>query len=275
MDFLSIFMLNLSDLILDSAKTIEKIERFTLQEMRKSGLNGALLSVSGGIDSAEALALAVRALGSHRVRAVTLPERDITPERDVADVMCLVRRLDVTCDTVEITPVMAAIREALPLFDPSNRVAFGNVKSRVRMAFSYYYANSLRFMVIGSSNKTEWMTGYFTKHGDGGVDLMPLADLYKNQIRQLAAHLDIPESIMRKAPSAGFWPGQTDEEELGTDYDTLDLILYGMEKGMTEQEIAEALKKDLTLVKGVFDRVRANEHKRRLPLILRLSTASG
>jgi NAD+ synthase len=275
MNFLSISMLNLSDLILDTAKTSEKIERFICQEIQESGLNGALVPVSGGIDSAVALAITVRTLGSDRVRAVTLPERDITPERDVADVMRLVRRLGVTCDTVEITPVMAAMRETLPLYDPSDRVAFGNVKSRIRMTFSYHYANSLGYMVIGGSNKTEWMTGYFTKHGDGGVDLMPLADLYKNQIRQLAVHLDIPENIRMKAPSAGFWPGQTDEGELGIDYDTLDLILYGMEKGMPEEEIAEALKVDLILVEGVFERVRANEHKRRLPLILRLSTASG
>jgi NAD+ synthase len=104
---------------------------------------------------------------------------------------------------------------------------------------------------------------------------MPLADLYKNQIRQLAIHLGLPVSIMEKAPSAGFWPGQTDEGELGVDYDTLDLVLHGVEKGMSEEEVAEALDADLTLVKGIFGRVRANEHKRRLPTILRLRTDSG
>jgi len=268
-------MLNLSELKLDATKTSERIVHFIRHEIEKSGLNGALVSVSGGIDSAVTLALTVRALGSDRVRALTLPERDITPERDIADVMRLVRRLDVTCDTVEITPVMAVMREILPLYDPSDLVAFGNVKSRVRMALSYHYANSLGYMVIGSSNRTEWMTGYFTKHGDGGVDLMPLADLYKNQIRQLAIHLDLPVSIMEKAPSAGFWPGQTDEGELGVDYDTLDLVLHGVEMGMSEEEVAEALDADLTLVKGIFGRVRANEHKRRLPTILRLRTDSG
>ncbi|MCW3978285.1 MAG: NAD+ synthase, partial [Candidatus Bathyarchaeota archaeon] len=273
--FLSISMLNLSELKLDATKTSERITQFIRHEIEKSGLNGALVSVSGGIDSAVTLALTVRALGSDRVRALTMPERDITPERDLADVMRLARRLDVTCDTVEITPVMAVMREILPLYDPSDLVAFGNVKSRVRMALSYHYANSLGYMVIGSSNRTEWMTGYFTKHGDGGVDLMPLADLYKNQIRQLAIHLDLPVSIMEKAPSAGFWPGQTDEGELGVDYDTLDLVLHGVEKGMSEEEVAEALDADLTLVKGIFGRVRANEHKRRLPTILRLRTDSG
>ncbi len=272
--FIGIFMLNLTSHRIDTEKTTAKLVDFIREEVERSGLNGALVSVSGGIDSAVALALTVRALGPERVRALTLPERDITPERDIADVMSLVRSLDVTCDTVEITPVMSVMREILPLYDPEDLVCFGNVKARVRMVLSYHYANSLGYMVIGTSNRTEWLTGYFTKYGDGGVDLMPLADLYKNQISQLAVHLDIPESIMEKAPSGGLWPGQTDERELGIDYDTLDLILSGMDEEMSEKEIAEALKVDLTTVQGVFRRVKANEHKRRLPTVLRLRTVS-
>ncbi len=272
--FIGIFMLNLTSHRIDTEKTTAKLVDFIREEVERSGLNGALVSVSGGIDSAVALALTVRALGPERVRALTLPERDITPDRDIADVMSLVRSLDVTCDTVEITPVMSLMREILPLYDPEDLVCFGNVKARVRMVLSYHYSNSLGYMVIGTSNRTEWLTGYFTKYGDGGVDLMPLADLYKNQIRQLAIHLDIPENIVEKAPSGGLWPGQTDEGELGIDYDTLDLILSGMDEEMSEEEITEALKVDLTTVQGVFRRVKANEHKRRLPTVLRLRTVS-
>lgn len=272
--FIGIFMLNLTSHRIDTEKTTAKLVDFIREEVERSGLNGALVSVSGGIDSAVALALTVRALGPERVRALTLPERDITPDRDIADVMSLVRALDVTCDTVEITPVMSVMREILPLYDPEDLVCFGNVKARVRMIISYHYTNSLGYMVIGTSNRTEWLTGYFTKYGDGGVDLMPLADLYKNQIRQLAVYLDIPKRIVEKAPSGGLWPGQTDEGELGIDYDTLDLILSGMDEKMPEEEIAEALDVDLTTVQGVFKRVKANEHKRRLPTVLRLRTAS-
>jgi NAD+ synthase len=272
--FIGIFMLNITSHRIDTEKTTAKLVHFIREEVERSGLNRALVSVSGGIDSAVALALTVRALGPERVRAITLPERDITPDRDIADVMSLVRSLDVTCDNVEITPVMSVMQEILPLYDPEDLVAFGNVKARVRMIISYHYSNSLGYMVIGTSNRTEWLTGYFTKYGDGGVDLMPLADLYKNQIRQLAVHLDIPEIIVEKAPSGGLWPGQTDEGELGIDYDTLDLILSGMDKKMSEEEIAEALDVDLIMVQGVFKRVKANEHKRRLPTVLRLRTAS-
>ena len=272
--FIGIFMLNIASHRINTEKTTEKLVKFIREEVERSGLKGAVVSVSGGIDSAVALALTVRALGPERVKALTLPERDITPDRDIADVMSLVRSLDVTCDTVEITPVMSVMREILPLYDPEDLVAFGNVKARVRMVLSYHYANSLGYMVMGTSNRTEWLTGYFTKYGDGGVDLMPLADLYKNQIRQLAKYLDIPESILKKAPSGGLWPGQTDEGELGINYDTLDLILSGMDEEMPEEEIADALNVDLNTVQDVSRRVKANEHKRRLPTVLRLRTDS-
>ena len=267
-------MSNIASLKIDPEKTIVKITNFIREQVEGSGLGGAVVSVSGGIDSAVALALTVRALGPERVRAITLPERDITPERDIADVMSLVSSLDVTCDTVGITPVMGVMRGALPLYDPGDQVAFGNVKARVRMIISYHYANSLGYMVMGTSNRSELMTGYFTKYGDGGVDLMPLGDLYKNQIRQLARHLRIPESILEKAPSGGLWPGQTDEGELGVEYDTLDMILSGMDEGMSEKAISDALKLDLTTVQGVFRRVKASEHKRRFPTVLRLRRVS-
>ena len=272
--FIGISMLNIASHRINTEKTTKKLASFISREIKRSGLNGALVAVSGGIDSAVALVLTVRALGPERVRALTLPERDITPARDIADVMSLVSSLGVTCDTVEITHVMSVMRETLPLYDSEDLVAFGNVKARVRMIIAYHYANSLGYMVIGTSNRTEWLTGYFTKYGDGGVDLMPLADLYKNQIRQLAVHLDIPESIIEKAPSGGLWPGQTDEGELGLDYDTLDLILSGMEVGMSEDEIAVELNVDTALVRGAFRRVKANEHKRRIPTVLRLRTDS-
>ena len=139
------------------------------------------------------------------------------------------------------------------------------------MIVAYHYANALKSMVIGSSNKTEWLTGYFTKHGDGGVDLLPIADLYKCQVRQIAGYLGIPRNIIDKTPSGGLWPGQTDEGEIGASYDTLDLVLYGAERGYPDVEIAGRLNIEPELVRRILDRVKANEHKRRIPLILRLS----
>jgi len=267
-------MLSTELLTINTSKIGEKISGFIRSQVETSGLQGAVVSVSGGLDSAVVLSLTARALGPGRVRAVTMPERDITPESDITDVMQLARTLDVTCDTIEITEMIRVMREILPLYDISDRVSKGNLRARCRMIIVYHYTNALRSMVIGCSNKTEWLTGYFTKYGDGGVDLLPLADLYKNQVRQLAAYLGIPEKIIKKTPTAGLWPGQTDEGELGVTYDNLDLILHGNEKGMTVQEIAGDLGLEPLLVQAIFERVRKSEHKRRLPLILRLSTVN-
>jgi NAD+ synthase len=268
-------MLSLESLRIDADEISDKISDFIRNQVQEAVLKGAVISVSGGIDSAVALSLSVRALGPERVRAVTMPERDITPESDITDVMRLADMLDVTCDTVEITEVMRVMREILPLYDGSDLISTGNLKPRVRMTVAYHYANVLKSMVVGSSNRTEWLTGYFTKYGDGGVDIMPLVDLYKNQIRQLAVHLGIPDRIIRKKPSAGLWPGQTDEGELGISYDDLDLILFCRDRGMPEEETADELDIDQRLIHRVFQRVEANEHKRRLPTILRLRNYSS
>ena len=268
-------MLSLEKLRLNCESTTAIITDFIQTQVDGAGLNKAIVAVSGGIDSALTLALSARALGSDRVRAVTMPERDITDDRDITDVMELTRLFDVTCDTVEITGIIDSLKNSLPLYDPNDKISSINIVPRVRMIVSYHYANMLKGMVMGCSNKTELLTGYFTKYGDGGVDLMPIADLYKCQVRQLAEYLKVPDNILRKAPSAGLWPGQTDEGELGIDYDTLDLIIYGRELKMVPSAIAEELDIAQSTVEGFFRRVDANEHKRRMPLVLRLRNTLG
>jgi NAD+ synthase len=264
-------MITRQNLIVDAPKVTLQVTDFIKSQIEKSGLKGAIVSLSGGIDSSLVLALTVEALGPERVTGVTMLERDVTPESDITDVMRLCATYDVTCDTVEITPILRVMRDALPLHNPEDRVTLGNLKARTRMLVAYHYANSLSRMVMGSSNKTELLTGYFTKYGDGGVDLMPIAGLYKTQVRQLARHLRLPESIISKPPSGGLWPGQTDEGELGITYELLDQVLYGMERGMKASGIARDLQVEVGLVEMVLNRVRSTEHKRRLPLILRLS----
>ncbi len=263
-------MVSVKDLEINCIKIEYKIKNFIAQNIEKSGLNGAIVAASGGIDSTVTLDLTVKALGADGVTVVTMPERDVTPERDIMDVMQHCERLGVTCNTVDITPILHVMRDTLPHYDITDRITAGNIKPRLRMIVAYYYANMQRRMVMGTSNKTELLTGFFTKYGDGGVDLMPLADLYKTQLRQLARHLKIPENIIEKPPSPGFYPGHTDEGELGIDYTTLDLILYSLEKGSDAKTIAEDLDVSQDLVESMIQRVKANEHKRRLPLILRL-----
>ena len=264
-------MISVNDLSINCQKIESLITKFIHSCVKNAGLDGGVVSVSGGIDSAVTLALMVKALGPEKVTAVTLPERDITPQCDITDVMQHCSQLGLTCDTVDITRMLHGITENLPKFNIENKIIAGNIKSRLRMVIGYYYANLYGRMIIGTSNKTELLTGFFTKYGDGGVDIMPLGDLYKTQVRQLGEYLDVPENILKKPPSPGFFPGQTDEDELGVDYTSIDLILYQWEKGYTAKEISNVQDIDLEKVQSILSRIKKNEHKRRLPLLLRLS----
>jgi len=146
----------------------------------------------------------------------------------------------------------------------------GNMIARERMSILYDWALSLRALVVGTSNKTELMLGYFTKYGDGGVDLEPLGNLYKTQVRQLARYLGVPEPIVRMRPSAGLWPGQTDEGELGISYDELDRILYYMfDKKFSTKKLL-SLGFSIENIEKVKNFVKKSEHKRRLPPVAKI-----
>ncbi|MCD6264311.1 NAD+ synthase, partial [Candidatus Bathyarchaeota archaeon] len=218
---------------IDPSFVERRILDFISEQVSAAGLKGGIVAVSGGLDSSVTLALSAKALGGDRVRALMMPEQGLTPESDITDALEVAEMFGVTCDVVDITPVIRAIYSTLPNYDPQDLISAGNVKARVRMIINYYYANRLGKMVIGSSNKSELLTGYFTKYGDGAADLFPLADLYKTQVRQLARHLGLPRRIIEKVPTAGLWPGQSDEGELGVKYELLDLILLGWERGMS------------------------------------------
>lgn len=265
-------MLDTRSLRIDPSLVERRAIDFIADRVSDAGLKGGVVAVSGGIDSAVTLALSSKALGSTSVSAITMPEQEITSEDDITDALEVAEMFGVTCDVIDITPVIRTIYSALPNYDPGDLISAGNVKARARMIISYYYANRLSRMVIGSSNKSELLTGYFTKYGDGAADLLPLGDLYKTQVRQLARRLGLPGRIVEKVPSAGFWPRQTDEGELGVKYELLDLILLGWEQGMDAESIADDLDVEVNLVRRVLGRVRRNKHKRVFPLILRVNS---
>ena len=264
-------MLNNQLLLDDPASVIIQITQFIKKCVQDSNLKGAIVSLSGGIDSAVALSLTVKAIGSEYVTCITMPECDITAEEDLVDVTYLTKLFDVTCERLEISSMLHVMRESLPIPTNKSKIIYGNIKARLRMLLTYFFANMEDKIVVGTSNKSELLTGFFTKYGDGGVDIMPLADLYKTQIRQLAPHLKIPERIITKPPSPGFWPGQTDEDELGISYDYLDLILYYWENNYSLKEICDSLKIQMSKIEEIIQRVNLNKHKRHFPLILRLS----
>jgi NAD+ synthase len=247
-----------------------RIERFISDYVEKCGASGVVLTVSGGVDSCTTAALSSLALGGHRVLGINLPEEETNNAIDVKHAKTVAEKFGFDLETVDISSALKVCYELLPIYDEADKVSRGNLKARMRMIFLYYYANRLRRIVCGSSDKSETMIGYFTKWGDVAADISPLMDLYKTQVRQLALHVGIPSEIAEKPSTPGLWPGQLAEEELGIKYETLDLILFGLERFMAPEEIAEQLKLPLKRVGEVKRRWLAAEHKRRTPLTTKL-----
>ncbi len=240
----------------------EKIVTFIRSKV--SVASGCMIGLSGGIDSTLTAYLAVDALGPENVLGLLLPEKGVTSKQDIDDAMEVVKTLDIDHRVIEISKVLRSFSSAIQDFDKKNVLANGNLKARTRMCILYYHANLMRRMVVGTGNKTELLLGYFTKYGDGGVDIEPIGGLYKTQVRGLARHMHIPDKIIDKIPTAGLWQGQTDEGELGMSYETADRILH-----MLVDE-----KQDISAVRELFssehvDRVAellsANAHKRMPP----------
>ncbi len=248
----------------------QEIVGFIRREVAHAGAEGGVVGISGGVDSALTATLAKEALGSKLV-ALIMPERGVTREEDVEDAKELASRLGISYHLVEIGDAVARVLNSFPVdaFPQRRRkIAVANVKPRLRMVNLYLAANLSNSLVIGTGNKTELLLGYFTKYGDGGVDLLPIGGLYKTQVRALARHVGVPERIVSKTPSAGLWRGQEDEAELGMSYDELDRILYALyEEKLTPEQAAEKLKMELSRIRAVYKRVEANEHKRRMPKI--------
>ncbi len=231
------------------------ITKFIRDFSRKKNV---VIGVSGGLDSSVALKLCVDSLGKERVLAVHMPDK-VTPPQDTEDAKNLARDLGVELRLIPIDNFVNIFEESLRIKDEKT---IANLKARIRMLILYTIANEENRLVCGTSNKSEILVGYFTKYGDGASDFMPLGDLYKTQVRMLAERIGIPENIMRKKPSAALLPGQFDEEELGFEYSLLDRILYGIELGLKNEDIARYLQIDLSIVEKVEEMHRSSRHKR-------------
>ncbi|MEM2975973.1 MAG: NAD+ synthase [Candidatus Bathyarchaeia archaeon] len=259
-----------SDLLkIDAEATKRKIASFIKDYVEKSGVEGVVLGVSGGVDSCTAAALASLALRGERVLGLFLPEKETYKTTDEEHVRLIHKKFGFQLKTLDITSILDSYYAALPV--SNNKLAKGNLKARTRMVIIYYYANKLNRIVCGSSDKSETMMGYFTKWGDVAADISPLMDLYKSQVCQLAQHIGLPNEIVTKPPSPNLWPNHFAEEELGIKYEILDLILYGLEHFMETDYIAKQLGVSIELVEGVKRRWLGNEHKRRMPLTVKLS----
>lgn len=247
--------------------TEQVIEKFLAEKLRKVGAKGFVLGVSGGVDSAVVLRLCARAVGKKKVLALLMPERD-SPKGDLKDSVELCRLEGVDYRVIDITAPIEGFKKAIR--GKIDRESLANIKARARMIALYHYANTDWRLVVGTSNKSEILVGYFTKYGDGGADLEPIGDLYKTEVWELARKLGIPEKIVKKAPSAGLWKGQTDEGEMGITYRKLDAILLGVELGLDEKEIAERAETSAKEVRRIARTVRMSSHKRKFPPVAKV-----
>ena len=256
---------------IDTEEISRKIVSFIKHRVGVAGLEGVVVGTSGGLDSSTVAVLCAQALGPEKTLCLILPEQNSKDPSNIEDALSLCEKFNLQFEIIEISPILESVKKACPKLNLENeKVVFGNIKARTRMMILYAYANALCRLVVGTGNKSELATGYFTKYGDGGVDILPIGDLYKTQVRQLAKNLGVPEKILTKSPSAGLWLGQTDEEELGISYDKLDLILYGLEFWMPLEEISEQLKISFEKVKNIEKKIHTTEHKRRVGIILKL-----
>jgi len=246
---------------------VETIAQFLRAHALGNGSDGVVVGLSGGIDSALVARLARDALGPERVLGVLLPDAPF-PQPLLRETEEYARDLGIESRTVPIESVESAYRALLP--ELADRVSLGNIKARIRMAIDYAIARERHRLVVGTGNKSELLLGYFTKYGDGGVDLLPLGDLYKTDVRSIARDLGLPSAVLERPPTAGLWDGQTDEAELGISYADVDQILYGLEQLRSEEEIASLTGFPLARVREVADRVLRFRHKRRPPPIAKI-----
>jgi len=247
---------------IDLPLTKTRLKRFIKDYVQKTKARGIVLALSGGIDSSAAAALSALAIGGQKVLALSMPEKETLNSLDVKHSDTLAEKFHFNLETIDITNILNAYYKSIPAFEPGDLVSKGNIKARVRSTCVYYYANHQNRIVVGPSDKSETMLGYFTKWGDVAADISPLMDLYKTQVRQLAAHIGVPTEIVEKTSSPQLWPKQLAETELGMKYETLDLILLGLENFMTPEEIAGKLKLPLKQVEAIKARWLSSEHKR-------------
>lgn len=250
---------------------VDRITAFIDRKVEEAGATGVVLGLSGGIDSACTAYLSHKALGSQGVFAVIAPEEGITPSEDVEDAINLCKELKIDYKVVKINSIINAFIEVLnedenEIEDMDANMASANLRPRIRMVTLYYYANKKNMLVAGTGNKTELMVGYFTKYGDGGADILPLGDLYKTEVFNLAERLGVPQRIIEKKPSAGLWKGQTDESEIGMSYEELDKVLKTIEKS----EKVEMKGIERADMERVISMVESSSHKRRMPPIAKV-----
>ena len=254
------------ELAIDTDVARRVIEQFIRGQLRQAGFERLVLGLSGGIDSALVAYLAAEAIGADRLLCVLMPYRT-SSDASRADAEDVVRRLGAASEVVDISPMVDAF---FATDADASAVRRGNVMARIRMTVLYDRSVTWGGLVVGTGNKTESLIGYTTLFGDSACAFNPIGDLYKSQVRQVAAAMGVPDAILRKAPSADLWPGQTDESEADFSYPVLDRLLYWRVDRRRSDEEMVALGFDAALVARVDRMIATSEFKRQVPPIAKL-----
>ncbi|MBU2633748.1 MAG: NAD+ synthase [Nanoarchaeota archaeon] len=245
---------------------VEKIVEWIKRKVKEANADGVIVGLSGGIDSSCVAILCKKAFPNN-VKGVMMP--CLSNPEDIEHAELIANKFIIPFEIVDLEEGFKTLFKSInnEIYDKRkhNNLAVANIKPRLRMTTLYYLANKLNYLVVGTDNKSEEMIGYFTKYGDGGVDISPIVNLYKKDVRELAEFLEIPKNIITKKPSAGLWDGQTDEDEMGMSYEELDEILEELEQNNN----FESFKEDN--VRKVKEMISKSEHKRRIPFGCKLN----
>lgn len=242
----------------DYAAITNTIEKFLVEQIEKNKANGLILGLSGGIDSAVLAYICKRALKG-KTLAIIMPDTQITPSMETEDAMKMIALTGLEYKLIDIKPI---VNEYSKYLEP-NEWARGNLRARIRANVLYYYANAKNYLVLGSSDKSEYLIGYFTKYGDGASDLVPIISLYKLQVREIAKFLGIPQNVIEKKSSPHLWKEHEAEKELGMSYEDIDSILYCIfDKKLSVEKTAETLQIEKQIVEKVYQLHLNSIHKR-------------
>lgn len=242
----------------DYSQITETIEDFLSSQIEKNNSDGLILGLSGGIDSAVLAYICKRKL-QDKTLALIMPDTSITPNSETEDALKMISLTGVKYKLIDIKPI---VNEYSMYLEP-NEKAKGNLRARVRTNILYYYANAKNYLVLGSSDKSEYMIGYFTKFGDGASDITPIISLYKLQVREIAKYLGVPENVITKKSSPHLWKDHEAENELGVQYEEIDSILYCLlDKNKSIEETETETQIDRKIIEKIHQLHINSEHKR-------------
>jgi len=244
----------------DYAKIQQDIEVFLKNSVSQNKADGVIFGLSGGIDSTVVAYLAAKIFGK-RALALVMPDSTVSPSNETSDALKVVGELELDYKLIDIDVIHKVYSNHL---EPDER-ALGNLRARIRANIIYYYANLKNFLVLGTSDKSEYSIGYFTKFGDGSADLLPISKLYKTQLREFAKILGVPNNIITKKSSPNLWKEHIAEEELGITYEEVDSILYCLEKRLTIDEIIKKTEIKKESVEKIYHMHEKSWHKRLPP----------